>query len=243
MTVGTESSVWSIPSGVNALQIVAEMQGRYGSDNIQGMAVGTATIYFAQGKKGIREFYYNSQNEAFQTNNIAITAEQMLTESPAVDFDYVNNPYNRVIIVREDGSIVSLLYDKNNGVLAWTRTTMQNEHFKNVAVVRGPEQNDLLYTVVEDDNNYYIELYDDNNQVFLDSWKIFDPTQDFPLTGYQSTAILFNETQNKKCSINTIPEDFYDTTDTVYIGYQYTSDIISMPLIGNDPYNKKELLI
>lgn len=245
LTVGTESSVWSIPAGVNALQIAAEMQGRYGSDNIQGMAVATATIYFAQGKKGIREFYYNSQVEAFQTNNIAIAAEQMLTESPVEDFDYVTNPYNRIICVRADGQIVTLLYDKNNGVMGWSRVTMENCKFRNVAVVRGAEQNDLIYSVVKDgdgiNTKYFIELYDDNNQVYLDSWQLYQVEQEIE-NAYQSTAILFNITKDTTCSVTSIPEDFIDDGDIVYIGYKFTSDIISMPIINNDPTGKKRIV-
>lgn len=242
LAAGTESSIWSIASGSNALQVMAEMQGRYGSDEIQGQAIGTATIFFAQGKKGIREFYYDQSNEAFRTNNIALMSEQMLEESPVVDFDYVTNPYNRIICCRNDGMLATLLYDKNNGVMGWTRVKCENSEIKNIAVVRGTEQNDLIYAVVENDNNYFIELYDDNNRIFLDSWKIYNPEDEEPADGYTSDAFLYNVSQDTTCEVGSIPTGFIGENDTVYIGYKYVSDIISMPLVKNNGAENKRIV-
>lgn len=242
LSVGTESSIWSIASGLTALNVMAEMQGRYGADNIQGQAVGTATVYFAQGKRGIREFYYSSESEAFQTNNIAILSEQMLFESPAVDFDYITNPYNKIVITRADGTITQLLYDKTNGVMAWTRIEHGKGKIKNVAVTRGNLQNDLLFAVVEYSVGahtlYYIERYDDNDGVYLDGWKVYDED----LEGYTEDAILYNATQDTLCCIDNIPLNFKEMTDLVYIGYKFVSDIISMPVINQDPTGKKRIV-
>lgn len=157
LSIGTESTIWSVPSGVNALNINAQMQGRFGSDNLQGFTVAQATIYFAQGKKGIREFYYDSMAEAFQTNNIAILAEHLLQESPIVDFDYMSNPYSRILCLRYDGTVATMLYDKTNGVMGWNRITRTAGKINNVAVTRGQDQYDYIFFMVKDNDRYYLE--------------------------------------------------------------------------------------
>ena len=241
LAVGTESSIWSIDAGINALSINAVMQGRYGSDDIQGQAVETATVYFAQGKKGIREFYWDGESSAFRTNNIALLADHILRESPAVDFDYMTNPYSRLIIVRADGVVAEMLYDKTNGIMAWGRIVMQKGKVRNCAVTRGEDENDLIFFVVQDGNNYFLETLDYGNELYLDSWKVYDTTALDPAAGYTSGAILYNFTTGLTCPYDNIPTGFINEGDVVYIGYKYTSYIKSMPVIGNDPSKRLKI--
>lgn len=237
LAVGTESSIWSIDPGISALSINVIMQGRYGSDEIQGQAVETATVYFAQGKKGIREFYYDGESSAFKTNNIALLADHILRESAVVDFDYMTNPYSRLLMVRANGTLAEMLYDKTNGIMAWSRFTMQKGKIKNCAVNRGEDENDLVFLVVqdgEDGNNnplYYLEMLDLGKEVYLDSWNIYSGVT----TGYTDGAVLYNATTGETCDYDDIPTGFIGAGNEVYIGYKFTSHIKSMPVIGNDP--------
>lgn len=239
LSIGTESSLWNVPGSVNALNVQAEMAGRYGSDNIQGQAIGTAMCFFAQGKYGIRETYYNNEQEAFITNNIAIMAEQMLKESPAVDFDYMVNPYNRIVIVRDDGKVVTMLYDKTNGIQAWNRIEHgANKKFESCAIVRGDRQCDIVYFSVKDGNNYYLERLDENAEVFLDSFSEYDPEH---TSGYTSDAVVYDVTKDEVIPLSEIENLNAGENDEIYIGYLYESEIVSMPVIANDPTGKKRI--
>lgn len=239
LTVGTESSIWNIPAGVTALNIQADMSGRYGSDDIQGQAIGNAMCFFAQGKFGIRETYYQNDQEAFVTNNIAILAEQMLKESPAVDFDFMVNPYNRIVIVRDDGKAVTMLYDKTNGIMAWNRLTHGGElRLESCAIVRGNRQCDIVYFSVKDGDYYYLEQFDENNSVYLDSFQEYDAET---AEDYGDNAVVFNQTTGVITPILDFDESILNESDTVYIGYMYESVIISMPVISQDPTSKKRI--
>ncbi|MBO7733345.1 MAG: hypothetical protein J6S67_12345 [Methanobrevibacter sp.] len=237
LAVGTESSIWSIDPGINALSINAMMQGRYGSDNIQGQAVETATVYFAQGRKGIREFYYDGESSAFRTNNIALLADHILRESAVLDFDFMTNPYARLILVQNNGNVAQMTYDKTNGIMAWSRITMSVGKIRNCAITRGDDENDLIFFVVEDGTDindnplYYLEMLDLNHTEYLDSCSEYTGVT----TGYNDGAILYNKTTGKTCPYDDIPLGFVGEGDTVIIGYKFTSYIKSMPVIGNDP--------
>ena len=236
LAIGTESSIWSVQSGISALNIQAEMQGRYGSDDLQGMSVAQATIYFAQGKKGIREFYYDHEAEAFQTNNIAILAEHLLQESTVVDFDYLSNPYSKIIATRRDGTIAVMLYDKTNGVMGWSRMTRTAGAYKSIAVTRGQDETDYIFTIIAEGDGRYLEVIDYSSPLFMDSWKVYDPED-----SYTSGAIVYNKTTGKTCAADAIPQDFIAEGDLVYIGYRIKSYIKSMPVIANDPTGKKRI--
>lgn len=241
LAVGTESSIWSINPGINALSISAVMQGRYGSDSLQGQAVETATVYFAQGNKGIREFYYDGQSEAFRTNNIALLADHILRESAVVDFDYMTNPYSRIIIVRADGVAACMLYDKTNGIMAWNRIEHGKGKIRNCAVTRGDDENDLIFFVVQDGNRYFLELLDFGSAMYIDSWKVYDTTAQSPADGYTDGAILWNMTKDAICEYDNIPADFIEEGDEVYIGYSYISYIRSMPVVAGELSQRKRI--
>lgn len=234
LTIGTESSIWAAPSGISALNVQIDMNGRYGSDEIQGHCVDTAMIFFSQGKCGIREYYYNPQSEAFQTNNIAILAEQMLTESPAVDFDFVTNPYNRLIVTREDGKVVTMLYDKTNGVMAWNRIEHGNNKIKSCCTTRGSMQNDLIYFAVKDGEDYYLELLDSNNEKYLDSWKQY---KDIEEDEYGEAAIVYDPLTDTEIEL----ADYDGSNELAIVGYSYESEIKSMPITADTPDRKKRI--
>lgn len=245
LAAGTESSIWSIDPGINALNVMASMQGRYGSDQIQGQAVETATVYFAQGKKGIREFYYDGESKAFRTNNIALFADHILRESGVVDFDYMTNPYSRLVNVRENGTVAVMLYDKTNGIMAWSRLIPGNGKIKNCAITRGDDENDLVFFVVESgsgaNTRYFLELYDLGSSIYLDSWKVFNVTAPDPTDGYEAGALLWNKTKDKTCPYDNIPAAFYEDGDELYIGYDYRSYIKSMPVVAGELSARKRI--
>lgn len=241
LAIGTESSIWSIDPGINALSINAIMQGRYGSDEIQGQAVETATVYFAQGKKGIREFYYDGQSDAFRTNNIALVADHILRESPVKDFDYMTNPYSRLLVVRNDGVCAQMLYDKTNGIMAWSRIVMTHGKIQSCAVTRGDDENDFIFFVVKQgsgqNEKYFLEVLDFGKAVYLDSWKLYANVS----TDYEDGAVLFNATTGKTCAYDDIPEGFISVEDVVYIGYLFSSYIKSMPVVSGDASHRKRI--
>lgn len=238
LIVGTESSVWYCPSGINALNVQAVFNGSYGSDELQGHCVGNATIYFAQGKCGIREHYYDSQAEAFRTNNIALLADQMLEESPAVDFDFMTNPYHRLIVTREDGIAAVMLYDKTNGIMAWSRLLHGNGKIKSIAVTRGDASSDIVYLCIEDNGQFYLERIDPSKHVYLDSWQKFKADEI-----YGEESILYNQTTDEFIPLRELSEheNFIHEDDLVYVGYIYESLISSMPVLTNDPTGKKRI--
>ena len=143
----------------------------------------------------------------------------------------MTNPYSRLIIVREDGTAAEMLYDKTNGIMAWSRIILGKGQIKSCAVTRGDDENDLIFFVVEDGNSYYLELLDLGNEVYLDNRRVYEAESE----GYGEGAVLYNATKKITCPYDDIPADFISLDDTVYIGYLIRSYIKSMPVVGRDP--------
>jgi len=237
LAIGTETSVWCCSPAITAVSVQAEMSCRYGSDTIQALTADTAVVFFSQGGYGIREFYYDPGSEAFRTNNIAILSDRMLSESPAVDFDIAQNPYNRLLIVRQDGACVSLLYDKTNGILGWSRIEHGYGAFRSCAVTRGNRQNDIIYFAVKDGDSYFLESLDSNDGVYLDSFEPYDAAE----PGAVSGRLLWNATTGASCAADNVPAGFINDGDVVYKGYPFESLVRSLPVVRDDPASLRRI--
>ncbi|MDR2964207.1 MAG: hypothetical protein LBU88_00330 [Treponema sp.] len=120
--VGTELSEWFIPPDVHSTNTQAVKCSSYGCDYIPGEAIGESTCFFQTGRRSLVEYYPNEYN-FFRANNMAMLSTQMLHESPAKEFDYTAAPFTKLYITRDDGQMVTLLYDRSSGTFAWGRIT------------------------------------------------------------------------------------------------------------------------
>ena len=151
----------------------------------------------------------------------------------------MTNPFSRLLIVRQDGTLAEMLYDKTNGIMAWGRFTMTKGKIRSCAVTRGDDENDLVFFVVEDNGSYFLELWDLGTSLYLDSRSPYVDSSS--LTGYSAGAVLFNATTQQHCPYDDIPSDFINEGDVVYVGYLYKSYIKSMPVVGNDVTKKQRI--
>jgi len=219
LIIGTETSEWIIPPGVYAGNVVATLNSRYGSDLIQGAAIGDAACFFQTGKKALVEYYIPQEDNNFRANNMALMSDNMLRESPALEFDFITSPYTRLFITREDGIAATLLYERSTGTFAWSRLTT-NGKIKSIAVIPGVNGYDDIYMLVKRFDKYFLEVLQESSDVYIDSCMKYN-----------------GDTSNY--------ENGFIITDDGFIGYPYTSRIRSMPIIANNkmkPNNIKNLL-
>ena len=227
LVVGTESAEWIIPSGISALNLQAYLNTRYGSDDIQGTCISSAVVFFASGKKAVRE-YYLDENDTFKSNDLALLNNEILSQSAACDFDYSINPI-RLIVTRDDGTLALMLYEKNNNIMAWHRYVLGHEgKVVSTAVVESTEGNDIVYVAVKRGAIYYLEAFDMSEKVYIDSHRLYNNDA----SSYDDNAILYNATQHTIATKSDIPADFISPGDTVYIGYEYESLFKSLPVVN-----------
>jgi hypothetical protein len=231
--VGTETAEWVIPAGVTATNVQAILNSRYGSDAIQATSVGDAMCFFQTGKRALVEYYIPQQDTNFRANNMAMLSKNMLHESPAFDFDFISAPYTKIFISREDGIIVTLLYERGTGTFAWGRIRTAGK-VTSVATVPGGGGYDDVYLIVERSGNYYLEMLTERHrsgdaedaEVFLDSYAPWagDPS------GYTETAVIYDEPANKTYPLNAPPIP----GPRQWAGYPYTSRVRSITVLAND---------
>ena len=237
LIVGTETGEWIIPPGVHALNVQAVLNSRFGSDRMQGTAIGDATCFFQTGKKSLVEYYIPQQDNNFRANNMAMLSDDMLRGDEAVDFDYTTSPYTKLIITRKKGEAVTLLYERGTGTFAWSRLITEGK-IKSAAVIPNYNGYDDIYMLVERNGAFYLEVLRETSGVYLDSYKQWEGGSG----GYSNDAVIYDEKEKKVYPINPPPE----IKENRYIGYKYTSRVISMPILADNsmkPNNVKNILI
>ena len=95
-----------------------------------------------------------------------------------------------------------------------------------------------MYLSVKDGDDYFLEMFDENENVFLDSWQPYS----LEVAGlYSAGAVVYNETQDTVTELSSFDSESINEGDAVYIGYLYESIISSMPVLTNDPTGKKRI--
>jgi len=248
LIVGTEAGEWVIPPDVHATNIQAKLNSRYGSDKIQGTAVGDAAIFFQTGKKSMVEYYIPQQDNNFRANNMAMLNPEILGESPALEFDYLTSPHAKLLITREDGAMAYLLYERSTGTFAWGRITTQGK-IRSVAVLPGHDGNDDAYMIVERDGEYRLERLQEGCAVYLDSWAKLDKDapweaqrEAYAGEGVKACRVYEEGGVAKYEALDADAAPDFTKDGDFYIGYSYKSVMRTMPVLANDKMKKGNIV-
>lgn len=123
MLAGTASGEWVVaastqqnavtPTNVTAKQVTA-----YGGTNVPPVRMGKATLFVQRTKRKLREMMYQFTIGSFQAADVSLIAEH-LTKSGIKQMAATLAPQPVVWIVRTDGTLVAMSYDKDQDVLGW----------------------------------------------------------------------------------------------------------------------------
>jgi len=249
LIIGTECSEWVIPEGVNAQQIQAQLQSRYGVSDMQAALIGRSVLYIGQGGHTVRDYSFDFQERSYKSIDVTQAANHLLAENAACDFDYTNTASPRLFVNRKDGAVCVLLYDKDAGVAAWSLIMLGAGKVTNIASIPGDAGYDELYFEVERDGRYYLErLYDAaaiaggeeaKQSVYLDSYRPF--TRETDASEYANASVYVRESK-ELFALAALPEKYKDFSKEMYIGYPYESVVESLPVINSSENNKKRIV-
>lgn len=241
LIIGTESSEWVMSEGVTAQRIEVQLQSRYGVADFQGSLIGRSVIYIGQGGRSLRDYAYDFQEHTYKSIDLTQAASHLLIESKAVDFDYTNSPVQKIYLSRDDGSACVLLYDKNTGIAAWTKIVLGNGKIKNIVTVPGLKGFDDVYFEVERKGIFYLEKITEKEKdktIYLDSFSKY--TGETKPDEYELSSVFIPK-EKKIFKLEELPDEYKDFSKEMYIGYEYTSIVESLPVINSADNNKKRI--
>lgn len=125
LAVGTSAGEFivrasSLEEAITPTNVKITPQTTYGSASSQPLKIGNATLFTQRSGRKMRELAYQFERDAYVAPNLTILAEHIL-ESGVADVAYQQEPHQIVWVVRNDGVLVGLTYERSEEAIGWHR--------------------------------------------------------------------------------------------------------------------------
>lgn len=153
LLVFTSGSEWSIRSGPDSVfgpdTIRQSPHSTWGSSRKKPIRIGNTALFLTPDEANVRSIGYSFEIDGYTGSNLNTLSRHMLAGYTIRDWCYVRNPDSRIYFCRNDGTGLSLAFDQEQEVVAWT-TMDTNGKFEACASLRGnPGGVDSAYFVIQ----------------------------------------------------------------------------------------------
>lgn len=146
----TSGGVWRITEGENDIltpdTVGARKQSGKGASWVPPVLVDDTVIYVQEKGARLRDLNYEFAADRFRGNDLAIMSQHLLEEYEIEEMSYSDEPYGIVWMVRNDGRLIGLTYQREHQVWAWHQHTTEGS-FESVATI-SENGRDATYVIV-----------------------------------------------------------------------------------------------
>jgi len=125
--------------------VAVRAQSAYGSAIIQGMSVGDAVLFIQRQGRRLREMAYTIEKDRYVSPDLTLLSEH-ITQSGILQMGFARQPDPTVMLVRADGQLAVLTYNREQNVTAWARWVTDGV-FESVASVYGDPVDEIWFAV------------------------------------------------------------------------------------------------
>lgn len=181
LLIGTELNELRMYSAGAALapgDSVISKESSYGSYNAEPMVSDDNVVFIQRLQRTVRSLSYDYNKDAYLGPELSVLAES-LTVGGVNKVVYQREPNSTYWFLKKDGSLLALVYDKEQDVVAWTKVVLAGEYtIVDLAVLPSATyQQDMLVLVVDRQINgstkRYLELL---TREFLDTLELKEVT-------------------------------------------------------------------
>jgi len=125
LSVGTAGGEFIVSQGDNSSPLSptntrAVRQTTFGSAQVTPPQVGASVLFLQRAARKIREYVYQFETDAYTAPDLAILAEH-ITEGGVTEMAYQQEPHAIVWMVRSDGVLLGMTYERAQEVIGWHR--------------------------------------------------------------------------------------------------------------------------
>lgn len=130
---------------ITPTNISVKNQSPYGCAQVKPLRVGNELMFVERGGRHLRAMSYQLTDDGYKAPDISVLAEH-LTQSGIKQMAFQQSPDSIIWMVRNDGVLVSVTYDRDQDVIGWARHVTDGL-FESVACIPGDEGDDV-YVIV-----------------------------------------------------------------------------------------------
>ena len=154
LLVFTSGSEWRVNSGPDSqfstTTIKQKPQSNWGCAFHQPIQIGNAVIWVTENNNSVRSLSFSLAEDSYSSANLNILSAHLLEGKAVQDMCYIRSPESRIYFTMDDGTALSLAYEQEQEVVAWTRLDTDGL-FERCASLRGEGTfgEDSVYWVVK----------------------------------------------------------------------------------------------
>lgn len=226
LLVGTAGGEWvvapsNLQQAMTPTNINAKQSTSYGVSTVPAIRVGKSTLFVQRTGRKLREMTYEYVINTFRAPDISLLAEH-LTTGGIKQMAVTLAPYQIVWLIRNDGTLVGITYDKDQEAAGWHQHEIGGAGavVESIAGIPAPDiSRDELWLVVRRTINgvtkRYVEVLskfwedgdDTANAVFLDSSAAYSGLATTTVTGLtwlagETVGVLANGATHPDCVVS-----------------------------------------
>jgi hypothetical protein len=150
LLIFTSGAVWRLARGEQGLTPALEggvsKQFQMGSSNLQPLVIGNTVVWLAAHERAVRDLGYDFGSDSYGGSELSLLSIHLLEGHRIVEWCWQQDPLSVVWMVRDDGVVIAMTYNREQEVIGWSRhdTAGQVESIACVAEADG----DAVYMVV-----------------------------------------------------------------------------------------------
>jgi len=118
----------------------------YGCNRVRPIRAGNELLFWQRASRKLRALGYRFNEDTYSAPDIAVLADH-LTEGGIVDMAYQHEPESIIWLVRADGVLISVTFEREQDVIAWAQHTTDG-FFERVASIPAEDGSDHAWVVV-----------------------------------------------------------------------------------------------
>ena len=123
LVVGTTGSEWQVQGAdggaITPSSLSARPQSYFGSEHMQPLLIGNDVLFTQYGGSVIRDLFYSLEVDGYNGDELSILAHHFLDGYRVKEWAYARLPYSIVWVVRDDGKLLGMTFDKRQDVSGW----------------------------------------------------------------------------------------------------------------------------
>jgi hypothetical protein len=253
LSVGTAGGEFIVSQGDNNSPLSPTntrvvRQTTFGSAQVTPPQVGNSVLFLQRASRKVREYVYQFETDAYTAPDLAILAEH-ITEGGVTEMAYQQEPDSVVWMVRSDGVLLGMTYERAQDVIGWHRHIIggTNAKVKSVCVIPSEDgTRDDLWCIVSRTINgstvQYVEFMTaglpegattTTTATFLDSMLTYNGGAVSTLQGLdhlegETVSILADGATHPDKTVSSGSITLDRTASKAHVGLSYTSTVQTM---------------
>lgn len=238
----TSGGEWVMSTGgqaVSAENIDFVHESVNGTSHIPPLVIQNSVLYINETGQTIRDLFYRFEDDGYSGEDLTIFSRHLFEKHTLTDWTFQKTPYNIIWVVRDDGALLGLTYNRAHQVWGWHRHDTHNGEFESVCAITEQGKN-VLYTtvkrIINGQEKRYIEKFAERfvsnieDNIFMDSCLSYEGIATDSFTGLshlegEEVSILADGNVHPRQTVSSGAITLQYTAKKIHIGLPITADL------------------